>query len=324
MERLPPNLRRKFRQYRFAYWSLATAETICLGACLVAFLEPPALLLAISWLGWKLWRSPTDVAIAAQLERSRPELHEKLVSVVELARHADGSSGLRHHAFAEIDQAVAAVEVGPLHSLRPVALFMIVAVVINVAVGVQRQREPRATLGAPFRAPPPELPESRPAGRSHKITLAELTEALRDQPDSVLAKLPPYARSLEQAARQAAATGGDAEALRGQAAETLAEFARLAREIPELATLAAAATALANELATTGRAIATQAPAEFTNTTATARMPPPIVETSLPVATDGPVWQAVRPPAATASDRVPTQYQPAVRGYFETLAADIR
>ncbi len=323
MEQLPPHLRRKLRQYRFAYWSLATAETICLGAILLAFLEPPALLLAILWLGWKLLRSPTDRAIAARIEEQHPELREQLVSVVELSRHADGSPDLRHEAFAEVDRAVADVEIGPLLSLRPVALLMILAVISNAAVGVQRQKE-LAHVGAPFRARPdqPASTESRPEGRSQKLTLAELADALRAQPDSVLAKLPAYARSLDAAVRQAAATGAEAEALRAQAAETLAEFARLAREIPELAALAAAASVLADELAATGRALVTQAPAGFTNTTTTARTPPVMIELALPGMVTGPVWQ---PPAVAVSfsaERVPTQYQAAVRGYFEKLAAD--
>lgn len=321
MERLPPNLHRKLRQYRFAYWSLATAETISLGAILLAFLEPPALLLAIPWLGWKLWRSPTDRHIAARLESAHPQLHEKLVSVIELARHADGSPDLRHQAFAEIDRAVAEIEVGPLLSLRPVGLFMLVALILNAAVGVHRQREKQTMVGAPYRARPPEPPVSRPEVRSPKLTAAEIAEALHAQPDAVLTKLPAYARTLDAAARHAAATGADADALRAQAAETFAEFARVARDIPELAALAAAATAVANELAATGRALATQTPAEFTTTTTTARPPPVLVETSLPGLPTGPEWQPPKPPAAVVTDRVPTQYQTAVRGYFEKLAA---
>jgi hypothetical protein len=210
-----------------------------------------------------------------------------------------------------------------------VALLMILAVISNAAVGVQRQKAP-VHVGAPFRArpEPPASTESRPQGRSHKLTLAELADALRAQPDSVLAKLPAYARSLDAAVGQAEATGAEADALRAQAdalraqaAETLAEFARLAREIPELTALAAAASALAKELAATGRALVTQAPAELTNTATTARPPPLLVELALPGIVTGPVWQ---PPAAAVSvsgERVPTQYQAAVRGYFEKLAA---
>ena len=128
MEHLPPHLRRKLRDYRFAYWCLAIAETICLGAGLIAFLEPAALLLAVLWLGWKLWRSPTDRLIAAKLESQHPDLREKLVSVVELTRHADGSPDLRHQAFADIDNLVGEVEIAPLLSLRTIAAFMAVEI----------------------------------------------------------------------------------------------------------------------------------------------------------------------------------------------------
>ncbi|MCX7916354.1 MAG: hypothetical protein N3A53_08660, partial [Verrucomicrobiae bacterium] len=127
MDTLPPNLRAKIRQYRFAYRSLALAETLCLAAVLLGLFNPTAAWMALGWLGWRWMRRPSDREIAARLESTRPELREQLVSVVELCRQADGSPELRQQAFAEIDQKVTGIEVGPLLSLRPLVGFIALA-----------------------------------------------------------------------------------------------------------------------------------------------------------------------------------------------------
>lgn len=257
MENLPSNLRAKIRQYRFGYRCLAFAETICVAAVLVGLFNPAAAWLAVGWLGWRLLRHPSTRDIAAQLERTRPDLREQLVSVVELCRQADGSPQLRQQAFAEIDRHVAGIEVGPLLSLRPLMTLIVIAVVVNLAVGVQRQRVLRQTQLAPPALEPAtsviEPPTGTSADRPTARDLPAFLHAVRQLPPELQRQLPAHVRSLdaiEQAATRAAA-GEDVSFHRAQIAEMLAEFARVAREIPGLAELADTANVLARDFART-------------------------------------------------------------------------
>src|SRR5580765_4551465 len=113
---LPPTLSRKLRSFRFAYWSIAIAETICLGASLITLINPAWLPLALLWLGWKVFQRPTNRAIAAAVEARHPDLKEKVVAAVELAESADppsvrGSSEMMQQLLEEVDRRIASVDI---------------------------------------------------------------------------------------------------------------------------------------------------------------------------------------------------------------------
>lgn len=263
MKQLPPNLGAKVRQYRFGYGCVAVAETLCLAAALLGLFHPQAAWLALGWLGWRWWRRPTAREIARRLETARPSLREQLVSVVELSEHADGSAQLRQRAFAEIDRQVAGIEVSRLVSLRPFVGMVAAAVIVNVAVGVHRQRVVREARRAAVVAERPAAPVGHETPRlpvREKMDVSGLADAVRRLPEDVRRQLPAHVRSLDaaEAAARRAAAGEDVAFHRAQAAELLSEFARLASEVPVVAALAEQAAALAREFADSAEATAAE------------------------------------------------------------------
>jgi hypothetical protein len=268
--KLPPTLQRKLRGYHVAYWCVAAAESICIGALLTALLNPNAAILALGWLAVRYARQPSNRQVADIAAARHPQLAEQLRAAVELAESTDppavkGSPELLRRLFEETDRKARPVDFSRLLSLKPVALLMALAVIVNLALAQERQKHRRALLehepGAqlsPVATSEPE-PEPEPAAaRADRLQrLKQLASDLDSAPDAALRRLPPRARSLDstvaeaEAAEQARSVGDlqAASKLDGATADGLSEFARLARDVPELAQFGEQADALAGEYA---------------------------------------------------------------------------
>lgn len=330
---LPPVLDRKLRGHRFAWWSCALAETVCLGALLVAILNPLAVLLAPLWLLWKLARYPDNRAVAAAIEARHRHLQDNLSAAVELAESADppsvkGSPELLQLLYADVDRQIAAIDFTRLVSLKLVTALVITCIIVNATLAnKRRQYAPQHPAPAAVKPVPPAPPQPM----TLLARLKSLAATLARSPDQTLRSLPPRARSLDPAVNaaeraQAAADPGDAQALSQTAAETLSEFARLAAAVPELAALAREAADLAQQFAnlslpaTTLTATGVSPRPDITATgTGEARTP---LGTLPAVAPGGPPWTV----AATKLDNVdssrsPPQYEPQIRVYLERLAS---
>src|ERR1039457_6833100 len=89
MLELLPNLQRKLREYRFAWWCIAITETACFGALLIAVLNPNTAPLAMLWLGWRFFTRPTNRALAARLARQHPAIGETITAAITFADSPD-------------------------------------------------------------------------------------------------------------------------------------------------------------------------------------------------------------------------------------------
>jgi hypothetical protein len=324
----PAGLDKKFRAYRFAYWSVAVAETICLAALLLALWTPAALFLVAGWLAWKCYRRPSLRTVAGLVEARYPELGETLTAAVELVISPDtsavkGSPELIRQLLSQADRLAAPLDFSRLVPLRTVAVLIAVTVVVNLSLSHQREQARRRISGA--------TTSTAAAPEDLMARLQKMAGQLRELPPGVLRALPSHVRSLDEAvnmAGRANLTGnaGDIRALREAVAELLAEFARLAGDIPDLAELSRQADVLAKEFATSvetlrvrGEGMSPVTTVEVTGWGGEKATP----RGTLPVrAPEGPAWSVpgLRSGVDAGWRNYPSEYEQAIWSYFERIA----
>ena len=346
MPELPRNLRCKLREYRFAWWCIALTETACLGAVLIAVVNPNWSPLAMLWLGWRFVTRPTNRDIAQRLAQRHPALGETITAAICFAESTDpaavqGSPELIQTLSHEADRLIAPVPITPLLSLKPVLILIGITLALNLTLAVRRQQALAvyqsvttkvATPSAPATAAAAARPTPRLGSNDWLAQLRQFADRLETESGDVKRSLPPYARSLKSAvdsAEQAVTAGsvGDlaqARALEQNVAEQLAEFARLARQTPALAAYAALADQLAEAFAESGQARTVPATGQSpTGETSGTRSDAPgqLPVAALPPAPSGAPWQPTVEQTRTApAAATPPGSQGAIRDYYDKIA----
>jgi hypothetical protein len=260
------------RNLRILHGLISVAEALALGLTLFPIIGWNAGFIALTWLGWRLARQPSDRQLAVRVEQKFPHLTRKIVPLVELTTSPDppsvrGSCELIEAHARDVEEHMRSVRLVSLVSAKPLLAMLAAALLVNLATrdGLRNHQEPVSTKST---APSANHATSAPliaSNPEHRIDqLSDIEGELRALPQEILRRLPAHSRSLSGALQDAREALQDranqdwreAELHEANVTESLSELSRVAGTIPELQNVARQATSLAHAYASAAASVA--------------------------------------------------------------------